>query len=153
MDLVPSLAAAFFAGRLPATLSAGQAAILLSLGLQQHDVAGVEKVLGLPQQQLLALFNKAGSASWSLHPACILRGEQGAVPAGLEQARVTIPRQSKHEGLTGSCVRPRGQHAALLRQSGPTPDRLGVWLCADSCTCLDQEGNAALQCAVLCARL
>ena len=58
MDLVPSLASAYFAGKLPATLSAGQAAILLSLGLQQKDVSLVEKALNLPAAQLLALFNK-----------------------------------------------------------------------------------------------
>ena len=58
MDLVPTLAIAYFAGKLPATLSAGQAAIMLSMGLQQNDITEVEKALKLPAQQLLALFNK-----------------------------------------------------------------------------------------------
>ena len=67
MDLVPSLAAAFFAGSIPVTLSAGQAAILLCLGLQHTNVAMVEQALGLPGQQVLALFNKVGWLASSLH--------------------------------------------------------------------------------------
>uniref|UniRef100_A0A1D2A005 RNA cytidine acetyltransferase n=2 Tax=Auxenochlorella protothecoides TaxID=3075 RepID=A0A1D2A005_AUXPR len=59
LDLVPPLAGAYFAGRLPATLSYTQAAILLSLGLQRLDIAQVEEALGLPASQTLALFNKA----------------------------------------------------------------------------------------------
>ena len=58
MDLVPTLAFAFFVRTLPATLSAGQAAILLSLGLQQNDISVVERAMNLPASQLLALFNK-----------------------------------------------------------------------------------------------
>lgn len=57
-DLVPSLARAFFAGRVPATLTYGQAAIILCLGLQQKDVSAVESSLDLPSSQVLALFNK-----------------------------------------------------------------------------------------------
>lgn len=68
MDLVPSLAFAFFKRSLPATLSAGQAAILLSLGLQQSDVSTVEKALNLPMQQVLALFNKV----WTTVPELAL---------------------------------------------------------------------------------
>ena len=61
MDLVPALAAAFFSGKLPATLSPGQAAILLCLGGQQLDIADVDKALDLPTSQVLALFSKVGS--------------------------------------------------------------------------------------------
>ena len=70
MDLVPTLACAFFAGKLPATLSAGQAAILLSLGLQQNDISKVEEALNLPVQQLLALFNKVQAIKHSLYWIC-----------------------------------------------------------------------------------
>ncbi|KAK9785019.1 hypothetical protein WJX73_005784 [Symbiochloris irregularis] len=59
MDLTPPLTRSFFAGKLPVTLSAGQAAILLCLGLQQNAVDVVARALGLPGQQVLALFNKA----------------------------------------------------------------------------------------------
>ncbi len=58
LDLLPSLARAYFARRLPTTLSHGQAAILAVLGLQQRDVSTVERELNLPSNQVLALFNK-----------------------------------------------------------------------------------------------
>ena len=59
-DLLPFLARAFFAQRLPAPMSYGQAAILVSLGLQQRKVSDCEKDLNLPASQVLALFNKVG---------------------------------------------------------------------------------------------
>jgi len=36
-----------------------QAAILLTLGLQQREVSDLQQELGLPSNQVLALFNKA----------------------------------------------------------------------------------------------
>ena len=59
LDLLPALARAFFARRLPASLSFGQAAILAALGLQQRGLDDVGAALGLPANQVLALFNKA----------------------------------------------------------------------------------------------
>lgn len=41
LDLVPPLARAYFAGRLPAPLSYSQAAILACIGLQQHEIGKV----------------------------------------------------------------------------------------------------------------
>jgi N-acetyltransferase 10 len=58
-DLLPSLAAAYLRGRVPATLSYGQAAILASMGLQRRELGEVAAALGLPSNQVLALFNKA----------------------------------------------------------------------------------------------
>lgn len=58
LDLLPFLARGFFARRLPAPMSYGQAAILASLGLQQREVSDCEKDLKLPSSQVLALFNK-----------------------------------------------------------------------------------------------
>jgi N-acetyltransferase 10 len=58
LDLVPTLSRAYFEGKLPATLSYGQAAILLMLGLQFQQIGDVETALGLPGSQALALFNK-----------------------------------------------------------------------------------------------
>lgn len=60
LDLLPPLCRAFFSRLLPASLSHGQAAILLGLGLQMHDIAQVEAALELPANQVLALFNKVG---------------------------------------------------------------------------------------------
>ena len=58
LDLLPFLVRAFFAQRLPAPMSYGQAAILVSLGLQQRSISDCEKDLNLPASQVLALFNK-----------------------------------------------------------------------------------------------
>lgn len=59
LDLVPPLARLLFCDRLPVSLSFSQAAILLGLGLQHKSVSTMEKELGLPSNQILALFNKA----------------------------------------------------------------------------------------------
>lgn len=66
LDLLPPLMQAYFAGKIPCTLSHGQAAIFLCLALQQIDLMAVEKSLNLPSNQILALFNKVGL---SLQPA------------------------------------------------------------------------------------
>jgi len=58
-DLVPPLAAAWCSGRLPVTLSAAQAALLVSLGLQRSSAEEAASALGLPLQQCMALFSKA----------------------------------------------------------------------------------------------
>lgn len=52
LDLLPNLVRLYLSGQLPATLSYGQAAILLCLGLQQREVSEVEKDLGLPSNQV-----------------------------------------------------------------------------------------------------
>jgi N-acetyltransferase 10 len=65
LDLLPFLARAFFARRLPAPMSYGQAAILASLGLQQREVSDCEKDLKLPSSQVLALFNKVSRSLWA----------------------------------------------------------------------------------------
>jgi N-acetyltransferase 10 len=58
-DLVPPLARAYFAKRIPVTLSYTQAVILLILGLQLKTIDDGMKTLDLPGQQIMALFNKA----------------------------------------------------------------------------------------------
>ena len=59
LDLLPSLAKAYFSGHIPATLSYSQAAILLTLGLQSKTIDDIVKDLDLPAQQVLALFSKS----------------------------------------------------------------------------------------------
>ena len=59
LDLVPPLAANYFAGRLPAPLSYSQAAILAAVGLQQHEIG---KVGG--RSSLCSSPWKAGGAGW-----------------------------------------------------------------------------------------
>lgn len=58
VDLIPSLSRAYFVGHIPATLSYSQAAILVILGLQCRSIDDVEKDIGLPTSQVLALFAK-----------------------------------------------------------------------------------------------
>ncbi|XP_024376532.1 RNA cytidine acetyltransferase 1 isoform X1 [Physcomitrium patens] len=58
LDLVPTVARLYFLERLPTSISYGQAAILLCLGLQYHQLEHVEAQLKLPGSQILALFNK-----------------------------------------------------------------------------------------------
>jgi N-acetyltransferase 10 len=58
LDLVPTLAALYFTGRLaPAVKLTGvQSSILLAVGLQRKDLSSVESELSLPSSQLLAMF-------------------------------------------------------------------------------------------------
>lgn len=59
LDLIPTLAALYFTGRLPVLKLTGvQSAILLAVGLQRKDLTAVESELNLPSSQLLAMFIK-----------------------------------------------------------------------------------------------
>ncbi|OBT77245.1 hypothetical protein VF21_04072 [Pseudogymnoascus sp. 05NY08] len=59
LDLIPTLAALYFTGRLPMLKLTGvQSAILLAVGLQRKDLTAVESELNLPSSQLLAMFIK-----------------------------------------------------------------------------------------------
>lgn len=62
VDMLPMLAQQYmlggFGGKCDISLSPAQAAILMSLGLQHKTVSALEKELGLPSSQILALFNK-----------------------------------------------------------------------------------------------
>ena len=89
-DLVPPLARAYFAGNVPATMSYAQTAIVLSLGLQFREMDDVAKGLGLPTQQVMALFNKAMR---KMHQALRL-GKEREVEA--EMPEEAIPRASLH---------------------------------------------------------
>jgi N-acetyltransferase 10 len=60
VDLLPSLARLYFLGKFGSTtVSAAQAAILLSIGLQHKEIEQVEEELQLPVSQILGLFNRA----------------------------------------------------------------------------------------------
>eukprot|EP00250_Pteridium_aquilinum_P001459 c11649_g1_i2 orf=138-3227(+) len=59
LDLVSTISRFYFLERLPTTLSYGQAAILLCLGLQHQNLNYIEAQLNLPRNQILALFNKS----------------------------------------------------------------------------------------------
>ncbi|KAG7348994.1 GNAT acetyltransferase 2 [Nitzschia inconspicua] len=60
-DLLPTVSRLYFTGRFGGDfkLSSVQAAILCGIGVQNHDVDAISKELGLPSNQVLAMFNKA----------------------------------------------------------------------------------------------
>jgi N-acetyltransferase 10 len=60
LDLLPQIAMFYFTGRLRSSvnLSGVQQAILLAIGLQRKELEEVEKELGVPASQLLAIFVK-----------------------------------------------------------------------------------------------
>jgi N-acetyltransferase 10 len=62
VDMLPVIAKQYMLGgfgdKSDISLSPAQAAILMSLGLQHKTVSALEKELGLPSNQILALFNK-----------------------------------------------------------------------------------------------
>ncbi|KAI9784774.1 MAG: killer toxin resistant protein [Geoglossum umbratile] len=60
LDLVPTIAALYFSGRLKLhlRLSGVQASILLAIGLQRKSMDDVEKELSLPASQVMAMFVK-----------------------------------------------------------------------------------------------
>jgi len=66
-DLVPALARAYFAQRIPVNLSYGQAAILLCVGLQHGDISRVEASLNLPANQVREM-NESPSPTLPLTP-------------------------------------------------------------------------------------
>lgn len=98
LDLLPSLAQAYFSHHIPANLSYLQAAILLSLGLQQKDISSLESAIQLPPNQALALFNKAVR---KLH-GHLKAVKEAAVERNLPQAKpitLTPQEQSLDEDL------------------------------------------------------
>jgi N-acetyltransferase 10 len=60
-DLLPSIARLYFTGRFGEdfNLSNVQSALLCGIGVQNRDVEALTKELGLPSNQVLAMFNKA----------------------------------------------------------------------------------------------
>ncbi|CAI5531434.1 unnamed protein product, partial [Closterium sp. Naga37s-1] len=80
MDLIPPVARLYFLGLIPASLSYAQAAILLSFGLQHHELSTIEANLRLPGTQVLALFNKAIRKIHSVLYAAAARTIEAALP-------------------------------------------------------------------------
>ena len=56
-DLVPPLARAYFGGKVPATMSYAQTAIVLTVGLQHKEMDDAARELGLPTPQVLSLIH------------------------------------------------------------------------------------------------
>ena len=90
-DLVPPMARAYFAGSIPASMSYAQSAILLCLGLQMKEMDDVAKALGLPTQQVMALFNKLVRKIYG----ALRLGKAAEVEA--EMPAAMIPKLNPHE--------------------------------------------------------
>ncbi|KAJ3671187.1 hypothetical protein LUZ60_008613 [Juncus effusus] len=58
LDIVPTLAHEYFQEKMPVTLDAVPAAILLCMGLQNKDLTSVKEEMGLPREQILSDFIK-----------------------------------------------------------------------------------------------
>eukprot|EP00163_Fabomonas_tropica_P026614 TRINITY_DN4953_c0_g1_i1.p1 TRINITY_DN4953_c0_g1~~TRINITY_DN4953_c0_g1_i1.p1 ORF type:complete len:1080 (+),score=290.07 TRINITY_DN4953_c0_g1_i1:115-3354(+) len=58
LDLVPTIAERYYTGKVTFNLSVVQSVMLLSIGLQRKTIDQVRGELGLPSNQILALFNK-----------------------------------------------------------------------------------------------
>ena len=78
-DLIPPLARAYFGGKIPATMSYAQTAIVLTIGLQHKEMDDAAHELGLPTPQVMALFNKAVR---KMH-AALRAGKTREVEAGM----------------------------------------------------------------------
>jgi len=96
-DIVPPLARAFFAQRLPASLSHAQAALLAVIGLQQRELEDAEKALNLPAAQALALFNKSMRRIFACLQAAETSRAEAELPANDSTAlRATVAAMAPH---------------------------------------------------------
>ncbi len=84
LDMIPPIAHLYFAGRLKpsVSLTGVQSSILLAIGLQRKVLEDVEKELGLPTSQLLAMFVKIVRKV----STCFRRLVEGAVVDAMPQA-------------------------------------------------------------------
>jgi N-acetyltransferase 10 len=89
-DLIPPLARAYFSGKIPATMSYAQLAIVLTVGLQHKDMDAAAKELGLPIPQVMALFNKAVRKMYAALRAGKTREIEAEMPAQ------SIPKLNPH---------------------------------------------------------
>ena len=80
LDLVPLIAQLRFTNRLRTPLSHVQAALLLGVGLQAKSIDDLQRELGLPASQLLALFNKAMRKIVGMLRAVVERREAASLP-------------------------------------------------------------------------
>jgi len=121
MDAVPTLSSLYFKGSFGPELhlSPAQSAILMSLGLQRKSVDDLEKDLGLPANQILALFNKIirkFSSRLRQNEESLVAEELGE--AELEESGdLNAPlRKTLNEDLEEGATEARKKHGDLLAQ-------------------------------------
>lgn len=83
LDMIPSISTLYFTGKLkPAvSLTGVQQSILLAIGLQRKVLEDVEKELGLPASQLLAMFVKIVRKVSTHFRALVEHAVEGTMPA------------------------------------------------------------------------
>ena len=120
LDMVPSIALLYFTGRLkPAIkLSGVQSSILLAVGLQRKVLEDVEKELGLPASQLLAMFvkivRKVSSHFRALVEGAVAEGMPAPEPTTLDEDDV----DRETNGETGKFVALEKDLEDELREGG-----------------------------------
>ncbi|KAI4252075.1 MAG: hypothetical protein L6R42_008121 [Xanthoria sp. 1 TBL-2021] len=112
IDMIPSIAFLYFTGRLSPTVSLTgvQQSILLAIGLQRKVLEDVEKELGLPANQLLAMFVKiarkiatyfrglvAGTVAETMPKPADESVEKVDVDGGVEVVTKPVPRDLEEE--------------------------------------------------------
>jgi len=118
VDLLPALARLYFGGKLGPNvkLSQVQAAVLLAQGLQHKTVGTLEKEMGLPSAQLLAMFNKSMRKLYK-HLQASVEGEVEAEAA--PRLRSALEREaSERESMT-----PLESMAKELKEGGKNMEK------------------------------
>jgi N-acetyltransferase 10 len=89
-DLLPTIARLYFTGRFGEDfkLSSAQAAIVCGIGVQNRDVDAMTSELGLPSNQVLAMFNKAVRKMSIALNVIIEEKEKGSLLGGEERRKV-----------------------------------------------------------------
>ena len=125
-DLVPLLARLRFSGRLRTPLSHVQAAILLGAGLQSKSFEELEKELGLPVSQLLALFNKAVRKMSASLQAVLEAREEATLPAPSAMADATAHMAPLAAHLDAELD--SGAQASLAKLAAAQQEQQAQWL-------------------------
>mmetsp|Transcript_17593 Transcript_17593/g.24747 ORF Transcript_17593/g.24747 Transcript_17593/m.24747 type:complete len:1144 (-) Transcript_17593:1139-4570(-) len=89
-DLLPGLARLYFTGRFGSDfkVSSLQAALLCGIGLQHKTVDSLKEELGLPSNQILAMFNKAVRKMSMALNSILEESEKSKMLGGKERAKV-----------------------------------------------------------------
>ncbi|KAL8782356.1 MAG: hypothetical protein Q9195_009651, partial [Heterodermia aff. obscurata] len=120
LDLIPSIALLYFTSRLPPnlTLTGLQSSILLAIGLQHKTLDDVEKELGLPASQLLAMFVKIIRKTSACFRRIVEQGIEEGLPEnrGVEGGKQVMPPLSEElaQASTGVVSELKEKQRALI---------------------------------------
>lgn len=126
LDMVPAIAQLYFTRRLAAvSLTGVQSSILLAIGLQRKALEDVEKELGLPSSQLLAMFVKIVRKVASYFRGLVERAVESDMPGAVAPiAGAGGENEGEADGKKGYMMRPLAQDLSKeLREGGEAVDR------------------------------